>query len=75
MDRKMRFIEAIQESWRMTRGYTWRVFLVGLLAIPIDIVGLIFLGVGIIISVMWVSLAFAALYVAISDPVDENLYE
>jgi hypothetical protein len=42
------------------------VFLIGLLAIPISIAGLICFGVGIIIAVMWVSLAFGSLYHAIS---------
>ncbi len=35
VDRQMTVIEAIEESWRMTRGHAWTVFLVGLLGIPI----------------------------------------
>jgi len=62
VDRKMEVIAAIKESWRMTGGYAWKVFLIGLLAIPIGIAGLICFGVGIIISIMWVTLAFACLY-------------
>jgi len=69
VDRKMAVIEAIKESWRMTGGHAWKVFLIGLLAIPIFIAGLICFGVGVIISVMWITLAFASLYhaVAISE--------
>lgn len=66
VDRKMAVIEAIKESWRMTGGHAWKVFLIGLLAIPIFIAGLICFGVGVIISIMWVTLAFAALYHAVS---------
>jgi uncharacterized membrane protein len=66
VDRKMGCIKAIEESWRMTGGYGWKVFLIGLLAIPIFIAGLICLGVGVIISGMWVSSAFASLYYAVS---------
>ncbi len=67
VDRKMQVIEAIQESWRMTNGHAWKVFLICLLAIPISIAGLICFGVGIIIAVMWISLAHASLYYAISS--------
>ncbi|OGO01594.1 MAG: hypothetical protein A2Y90_02115 [Chloroflexi bacterium RBG_13_52_12] len=50
----------------MTNGHGWKVFLIGLLAIPIGIAGLICLGVGVIIAVMWVSIALASLYHAVS---------
>ncbi len=66
VDRKMDAISAIKESWRMTNGHAWTVFLMGLLAIPIFIAGIIALGVGVIISIMWISLAFASLYYAVS---------
>ncbi len=66
VDRKMEVIEAIKTSWSMTDGHGWTVFFIGLLAIPIFIVGLICLGVGVIISGMWVSMAFATLYHAVS---------
>ncbi|MFC2032557.1 hypothetical protein ACFLUS_04245 [Chloroflexota bacterium] len=66
VDRKMGVIEAIKESWRMTGGHAWKVFLIGLLAIPIFIAGLICLGVGVIISIMWITLTFASLYHAVA---------
>jgi uncharacterized membrane protein len=66
VERKMDVIEAIKASWSMTRGYAWKVFFVGLLAIPIAIVGLCLLLVGIIPAIMWISLAFASLYHAVS---------
>jgi len=66
VDRKMAVIEAIKESWRMTGGHAWKVFLIGLLAIPIFIAGLICFGVGVIISIMWITLAFASLYHAVA---------
>jgi uncharacterized membrane protein len=66
VDQKMEVIEAVKESWRMTNGHAWQVFLIGLLAIPISIAGLLCFGVGIIIAMMWVSLAFASLYHAVS---------
>jgi uncharacterized membrane protein len=76
VDRKMQVIEAVKESWRMTGGHAWKVFLIGLLSIPIGIAGLICFGVGIIIAIMWISLAFASLYHAVSSsgkaPVQEG---
>ena len=66
VDRKMEVIQAIKESWRMTNGHAWKIFLMGLLAIPIFIAGAICLGVGVIISIMWIILAFASLYHAVS---------
>ena len=66
VDRKMEVIEAIKASWKMTNGYAWKVFLIGLLAIPIFIAGLICFGIGVIISIMWIRLAFASLYHAVS---------
>jgi uncharacterized membrane protein len=67
VDRKMAVMEAIEESWRMTGGHAWKVFFIGLLAIPICIAGLLCFIVGIIVSIMWVSLAFASLYHAVSS--------
>jgi uncharacterized membrane protein len=66
VDRKMEVLEAIKESWRMTGGHAWTVFFIGLLAIPIGIAGLICFGVGVIISIMWVTITFASLYHAVS---------
>lgn len=66
VDRKMAVVEAVKESWRMTGGYSWTVFLMGLLAIPIAIAGFIVFGMGIIPAMMWIALAFASLYHAVS---------
>lgn len=66
VDQKMGVIEAVKGSWRMTNGHAWQVFLIGLLAIPISIAGLLCFGVGIIIAMMWVSLAYGSLYHAVS---------
>lgn len=65
VDRKLSAIAAIQESWRMTTGHAWKVFLIGLLGIPLFIAGLLCFGVGIIVSIMWTKLASASLYHAV----------
>lgn len=62
IDRQMGVTEAISTSWRMTKGRGGTIFLMGLLAVPIFVGGLLALGVGVIISFMWTAAAFAVLY-------------
>lgn len=67
VDRFMTPVEAIKESWRLTDGHAWKVFLISLLAIPVCFAGLLFCGVGIFLAMMWVGLAHASLYYAVSS--------
>ena len=64
-ERKMEATEAIRESWNMTTGHSGTIFLMGLLTAPIAIAGVLLLGVGIIPAVMWISLAFAAIFASV----------
>jgi uncharacterized membrane protein len=66
LDRKMKALESIKTSWEMTNGHAWKVFLIGLLFIPIGILGLICLLVGFIISAMWLYVTVGSLYHAVS---------
>ena len=76
VDRRMDVMEALRVSWDMTRGYGWQIFFMGFLAIWIVIGGLICLIVGIFISIMWISTAFATMYhsVELKDGVPEITY-
>jgi uncharacterized membrane protein len=76
VDREMDVMDALRVSWDMTRGYGWHIFLMGLLAIPVVILGLICLFVGVIVSVMWISAAFAVMYHAVAkkDGIPETRY-
>jgi uncharacterized membrane protein len=65
MDKKLDPIKAVEESWRLTRGYGWRIFGMALLAIPIAILGLVMLVVGIIPAIIWITAAFAGMYHAV----------
>lgn len=67
VDKKMEAVAAVKESWRMTGGHAWKIFGMALLAIPIGLVGLLLFGVGIIVSIMWINLAFASLYHAVAE--------
>jgi uncharacterized membrane protein len=69
MDEKMEATDAIRKSWNMTTGYTGTIFLMGCTAIFVGLLGLICLIVGIIPAAMWISLAFASMYVAVAGKV------
>lgn len=62
MDKKLEVIEAVKTSWSMTRGHTWTIFFMGLLTIPIVILGLLCLLIGVIPASIWIEGAFAVLY-------------
>jgi uncharacterized membrane protein len=72
LDRNMGPVEAVKESWNMTRGYAGDIFLVGLIAVPLAIAGMILLVVGLIPVVMWVRCAFASMYYAVSKVGEEK---
>jgi uncharacterized membrane protein len=67
MDKKLDPVKAVEESWRLTKGYGWRIFLMVILAFFIGLAGLICLGIGIIFSIIWISVAFAAMYHAVNQ--------
>lgn len=65
MDRKLDPIVAVEESWRLTRGYGWTIFAMGLTSFFIYILGFVMLFIGIIPATMWVKSSFASLYQAV----------
>lgn len=62
MDKKVDPIEAVEMSWRLTRGHAWQIFFMGFVSIFIFFFGLIMLIVGIFPALIWISASFAALY-------------
>ncbi len=62
MDKKMDAITAVEESWRLTKGYGWTIFAMGLVSFFMILFGLLMLIIGILPAIMWVSGAFATLY-------------
>ena len=59
----------------MTKGHTLTIFLIGLLAIPIAILGLLMLVVGIIPASMWIEGAFAAIYFTVDKQQNPEVEE
>jgi hypothetical protein len=62
MDKKLDPIEAVEMSWRLTRGHGWKIFFMGFVSIFIIIFGLIMLIIGIFPAIIWISSSFASLY-------------
>jgi len=62
MDKGLDPITAVEESWRMTRGYGWTIFGMAILSFFIIIAGLCVLFVGVLPAASWVGSSFATLY-------------
>lgn len=62
MDKKLDPIEAVEMSWRLTRGHGWQIFLMGVVSFFIILFGLLMLFVGIFPAIIWISTSFASLY-------------
>jgi hypothetical protein len=62
MDKKLDPIEAVELSWKLTKGHGWQIFFMGFVSIFILIFGLIMLIVGIFPAIMWICSSFATLY-------------
>jgi|AntRauTorcE11898_2_1112593.scaffolds.fasta_scaffold01304_1 uncharacterized membrane protein len=66
-EKRMDAVTAIKTSWEMTRPHAWTIFFMGLLCIPIVLGGILVLGVGVVVSVMWIGVAFALVYQQVSQ--------
>lgn len=62
MDQGMGPVEAVKESWRMTDGHAWKIFVLGIVSFFIALIGLICLIVGIFPALIWIKAAFASMY-------------
>jgi hypothetical protein len=75
VDKKMEAVDAVKESWRMTKPYAWTIFATGLLTIPVFIIGFIALIIGVLVSIMLINLAFATLYYAVEEREKRHIHE
>jgi len=66
MDKKLEPIEAVELSWKMTRGHGWKIFFMGFVSFFIIIFGLVLFLVGIFPAMIWVMSSFASLYEAVN---------
>ncbi len=65
MDKQLNAIDAIETSWRMTRGHGLTIFGLGVMSIFIFILGLIVFIIGVFPAMIWINASFASLYQAI----------
>jgi uncharacterized membrane protein len=65
-DERLQAVDAIKASWERTRGHGLTIFAIWMLAIPLVLLGLLALGVGVILALMWIQLAAAVLYAAVT---------
>ncbi len=65
MDKNLDPVEAVKESWRMTKGYGWTIFAMAFVSIFIILGGILMLILGVIPAAMWIGSAFASLYHAV----------
>jgi len=72
IDKGLDAVEAAKTSWKMTKGYSWTIFGAALLIIPIALMGFIAMGVGILISLMLISAAFATIYLRADQKARES---
>jgi uncharacterized membrane protein len=62
MDKKLDPIEAVELSWKLTKGHGWQIFFMGFVSFFIVIFGFCMLIVGIFPAIMWICSSFASLY-------------
>ncbi|MGB8489831.1 MAG: hypothetical protein WCE64_02115 [Bacteroidales bacterium] len=62
MDKKLDPIEAVELSWKLTRGHGWQIFFMGITSFFIVIFGLMLFLIGVFPAIMWISCSFATLY-------------
>jgi hypothetical protein len=62
MDKKLDPIEAVELSWKLTKGHGWKIFFMGFVSFFIVIFGLLMIIVGIFPAIIWICSSFAALY-------------
>jgi hypothetical protein len=60
-------IEALKQSWRITDGFTWKLFVFGLIVTGINILGALVFLVGLVWTVPMTQIATAYIYRRLSD--------
>lgn len=75
MDKKLDPIEAVELSWKLTRGHGWQIFLMGFVSIFIVLFGLLLMIVGIFPALVWISSSFASLYESVLREKEQPVQE
>lgn len=73
IDRDLGPVEAMKESLRITNGHRWNIVLFLLLILALNIVGALFLGIGLLITVPVSALALVHVYRWLLNPPSEGI--
>ncbi len=73
VDRDLDPIKAAEESWRLTRGHGWTIFLMGFIGFFILIAGFICFIIGVVVADMWIKSSYATLYHSVL--IEKGLYQ
>ncbi len=73
VDRNLDPIRAAEESWKLTRGHGWTIFLMGFIGFFIYIAGFICFIIGVLVSDMWIKSSYATLYHSVL--IERGLYQ
>lgn len=65
MDKGLDPIAAVETSWKMTKGHSWKIFGLAMSSILIFFLGLVCFIVGIFPALIWIKASFASLYEAV----------
>ncbi len=66
-DKNLGIIEALETSWKMTKGYRWKIFLVIFLLAILNALGILALFLGLFITIPLSSLVAVKLYLQLKD--------
>lgn len=64
MDKNLDPLQAIEQSWKLTRGIGWTIFGMTILSVFIFIFGLMLLIIGVFPALVWINSSFASIYQA-----------
>jgi len=59
-------MDAIKDSWKMTKGYKWKLLWLGIVVFFFNILGFLALGIGLIITLPVSSIIMTAAYKSLS---------
>ena len=67
VDGKTGVIDAIKQSWYITKGEVWTIVKLGILSLGVGLLGLLALGVGILVAIPVIAFAYVYLYIELTD--------
>ncbi len=72
MDKGLEAVKAVETSWKMTKGYGWRIFGLLCMSFLIVIAGLICLIIGVFPAAIWIGSTWASFYQAVETKLQND---